>query len=128
MNKPKNEVLTLLAGLTMLVVGLYILSQKVYVYSGFFSGFGIGGMRVSGGLIMVPLIAGILWLFASGGNIFAKILTAVGAIIILASIILSVEFHLRFMTLYDWIILMILIFGGAGLVIRVLLRDRGKDE
>ena len=52
MKKPKHELMTFVAGIVMLVAGLFILSQKVIVSSSFFSSFGglsIWGARVSSG-------------------------------------------------------------------------------
>ena len=37
MKEAKNELMQFVAGIIMLVVGLYIFSQKVIVFSGFFS-------------------------------------------------------------------------------------------
>ena len=51
MKEAKNELMQFVAGIIMLVVGLYIFSQKVIVFSGFFS---FGGGRFSSGLIVVP--------------------------------------------------------------------------
>ena len=117
MKEAKNDLLTLLAGLAMLIAGLFILSQKVHVSTAYYS---LLGFRMSAGLIMVPFICGVIWLFASGGKLGAKILTGLGVAFIVMSIILSVSIHLSTMTLFDWIILLILIFGGIGLVIRAL--------
>ena len=50
MKEAKNELMQFVAGIIMLVVGLYIFSQKVIVFSGFFS---FGGGRFSSGLIVV---------------------------------------------------------------------------
>ena len=49
MKEAKNELMQFVAGIIMLVVGLYIFSQKVIVFSGFFS---FGGGRFSSGLIV----------------------------------------------------------------------------
>ena len=54
MKKPKHELMTFVAGIVMLVAGLFILSQKVIVSSSFFSSFGglsIWGARVSSGMV-----------------------------------------------------------------------------
>ena len=66
MKKPKHELMTFVAGIVMLVAGLFILSQKVIVYSSFFSSFGglsIWGTRISSGMVVIPLIIGIVWMF-----------------------------------------------------------------
>lgn len=120
MRKEKNELLMFLAGLAMLIVGLFILSQKVMVHT---SWWGFGGFRLNGGLIMVPFIAGIIWLFATN-SVGSKILTGLGFVFIIVSIIMSVDFYLMSMTLFDWIVLLILIFGGVGLLAGVLFGNK----
>ena len=82
MRNAKNELLQFLAGVVMLTVGLFIFSQKVVVYSSFMSGFSMGGMRITSGLIVIPLIAGIVWMFVSGASFPSKIMTALGALLI----------------------------------------------
>ena len=109
MKEAKNELMQFVAGIIMLVVGLYIFSQKVIVFSGFFS---FGGGRFSSGLIVVPLIIGIVWMFVSGANFASKVFTVLAAIIIIASVVMTTNIHLSAMTLYDWILILVLIFGG----------------
>ena len=86
MKEAKNELMQFVAGIIMLVVGLYIFSQKVIVFSGFFS---FGGGRFSSGLIVVPLIIGIVWMFVSGANFASKVFTVLAAIIIIASVVMT---------------------------------------
>lgn len=125
MKEAKNELMQFVAGIIMLVVGLYIFSQKVIVFSGFFS-FGVG--RFSSGLIVVPLIIGIVWMFVSGANFASKVFTVLAAIIIIASVVMTTNIHLSAMTLYDWILILVLIFGGAGLVGKVLFAGNFSDD
>lgn len=128
MKSAKNELLQFLAGLVMLITGLFIFSQKVVVYSSFMGGFTMGGMRMTSGLIVVPLIAGIVWMFVSGASFPSKIMTGVGVLLILAGVIASTSIHLTSMSLYDWILLLVLIFGGAGLLAKVLLAGDYKED
>ena len=66
MKKAKNELLQFLAGLAMLIGGLFIFSQKVMVSSMFFGyGFRLGGIHMGNGLIMVPFIIGVVWMFVT---------------------------------------------------------------
>ena len=123
MKEAKNELMQFVAGIIMLVVGLYIFSQKVIVFSGFFS---FGGGRFSSGLIVVPLIIGIVWMFVSGANFASKVFTVLAAIIIIASVVMTTNIHLSAMTLYDWILILVLIFGGAGLVAGNFSDDKGR--
>ena len=125
MKKARNELLQFLAGLAMLIVGLFIFSQKVMVSSGFFGhGFRLGGFHMGNGLIMVPFIIGVVWMFASEGSFASKVFTAVGVLIIIVAIIMTTRISLVYMTLYEWVLILVLIFGGAGLLARILFAGR----
>jgi len=111
-----------LAGLAMLIAGLFIFSQKVLVHTTFFSnGFRIGTFHLNSGMIIIPLIIGIIWLFVRPKSIGGKIVTAIGVLIIIISVIMSTSIRLTTMTLFDWVLILVLIFGGVGLLLRVLL-------
>lgn len=129
MKSAKNELLQFLAGFVMLTTGLFIFSQKVIVFSSFMSGFSMGSMRMTSGMVVVPLIAGIVWMFVTGASFPSKIMTGVGVLLIVVSVIVSTNIYLSSMTLYDWILILVLIFGGAGLLAKVLLvGDYSDDE
>lgn len=124
-----NELFQFVGGLAMLVVGLFILSQKVVVSSGFFgTGIWFGSFHMNNGLIIIPFIIGIIWMFASGGSFLSKVFTGISVLLIIAAIILSTRFYLVHLTLYEWILILVLIFGGAGLLARVLFAMPGKNR
>ena len=127
MKEAKNELMQFVAGVIMLVVGLYILSQKVMVSSsyGFFS---MWGGRFSSGLIVVPLIIGIVWMFATGGSFVSKVFTVLSVILIIASIVASTRIWLVSITMYEWVLILVLIFGGAGLVAKVLFANNKSEK
>lgn len=129
MKKAKNELLQFLAGLAMLIAGLFILSQKVMVSSGFFGyGFRLGGFHMGNGLIMVPFIIGVIWMFASEGSFVSKVFTAAAVLIVVIAIIMTTHISLVHITLYEWALILILIFGGAGLLARILFAGRRTPE
>ena len=127
MKEAKNELMQFVAGIVMLAVGLYIFSQKVIVFSGFGGFFRIGGGRFSSGLIIVPFIIGIVWMFITGANFASKVFTALSVLLIIVSVIMSTHIYLSAMSLYEWILILILIFGGARLVGKVLLAGNGSS-
>lgn len=124
--KKRNPFLQFIIGLLMLVAGGYWFMSSVTVTTGFY-GLRIGNMHVTGGLVIVPFIAGIIWLFLNTDSIGAKILTGAGLIIILASVIMSTTFVFHNRSLYEYLIMIILIFGGAALSLQVLLA-KPKDD
>ena len=126
MKDAKNELMQFVAGVVMLAVGLYIFSQKVIVFSGY-GFFFLGGGRFSSGLIIIPLIIGIVWMFMTD-SFASKVFSALAGLLIVIAVILSTNIHLTSMTLFDWLLILVLIFGGLGFVGRVLLADRKNDE
>lgn len=129
MKNPGNELLQFLGGLAMLIVGLYILAQKVIVSSSFLGGMRLGGLSISNGMIMIPLIIGIIWMFASGGSFISKVFTGMSVLLIVAAIVISTNIYLVNISLYEWVIILVFIFGGVGILAKILLASRpGKTE
>jgi len=114
-----NPFLQFIIGLAMLVAGGYWFLSTVTVTTGFY-GLTFGNTRISGGLVVVPFIAGIIWLFLNFDSIGAKILTGAGLLIILASVIMSTTFIFQRRSLYEYLIMLVLIFGGGALCAQVL--------
>lgn len=124
MKKAKNELLQFLGGLAMLAVGLFILSQKVMVTSTFFGiGMLFGGFHISNGIVIIPFIIGIVWMFASDGSFVSKVFTGFSVLLIIVAIILTTNLRLVRITMFEWILILVLIFGGAGMVAKILLSN-----
>lgn len=125
MKKERNELLEFLGGLAMLVVGLYLFTNKATVQTSFFSGgLSLFGMHLNSGLVIIPFIIGIVWLFVKPSSFGAKLVVGLGILIIIVSVIASTTIRLPRITLYEWILYIILIFGGAGLLARALFGGR----
>lgn len=105
-----------LAGLAMAVAGGYLLTNQVSVTSGYWR---LGGYNAFG-LSLVPLIAGIGMLFFNGRSIVGWLLTLAGAVIILAGIITNLDIYFRETSLFNTIVMLVLLAGGIGLVARSL--------
>ena len=83
---------------------------------------------MSNGLIMVPFIIGVVWMFASAGSFPSKLFTAAGVLIIIAAVIMTTNISLVHITLFEWIVILVLIFGGAGMLARILFAGRQSAE
>ena len=126
--RKQNDLSTFLAGLAMLVAGLYWLTTRVSVSSSFFGGtMALGGMNINSGMIVVPFIVCIIWLFVNPDSFFAKICVGLSVLLIIASIILNTQLHFRSTSLYEYIIMLIFIFGGGALVLKVLCNPKYKE-
>ena len=129
MKKARNELAEFVVGLAMLVVGLYLFMQKVTVSTGFCQGsFNLGGIHVNTGLIVVPFIIGIIMIFIKPESFLSKLVACLGFLLIIVSIISSTTMRLSSITLYEWLLYLVFIFGGLALVCRVLFKSPNKKE
>ena len=110
-------------GLAMLLVGFYLLLSSVRVTSGFGLGhtlFGVGGVGVTGGMILIPMLIGVGMIFYDRRGIFGWILAVGSFLAMLAGIIASVRFRLWNVSAFDLIVMVVLIAGGAGILLSAL--------
>ena len=113
-----------LAGLAMAVAGGYLLTYQVSVTSGYWRPWGYNGF----GLSLVPLVIGIGMLFFNGRSILGWLLTLAGAVIILAGIITHLDIYFRETSLFNTILMLVLLAGGVGLVARSLRSHAVRGE
>ena len=105
-----------LLGLCMAVAGAYLLTTQVMVTSNFWRW---GGFN-SFGLSLIPLIIGIGLLFFNGRSIAGWLLTIAGAVIIVAGILTHLDIYFQPTSLFNTILMLVLLSGGIGLVARSL--------
>ncbi|HEY7481366.1 MAG TPA: hypothetical protein VH680_12700 [Gemmatimonadales bacterium] len=110
-----------LAGFAMVVAGGYLLLTRVTVTSGLWQFWGYNAF----GLSLVPLLIGIGLLFFDGRSVAGWLLAAAGTIIILAGIIANLQVYFRPTSLFDTLLILVLLAGGLGLVARSL-RPQGE--
>jgi len=103
-------------GLLMAVGGAYLLTSQVSVSSGFWSWFGPHTF----GLTLLPLVVGIGLLFFDGRSRLGWLLTAAGAVIIFLGILMNLRIYFEPTSLYNTLIMLVLLAGGLGLVARSL--------
>lgn len=121
MGKRSDFYLFFWGGLIMMVVGLFFLSQKVTVTNLFWgSGFRMMGVHINSGLVIVPLIFSLIWLFIRP-NKGSKIAIVLSVILIIASLIQSTRFYLQYVSLFDWVLMLVLIFGGMAFIAKGLM-------
>jgi hypothetical protein len=107
---------TFFLGLFMAVGGGYLLTQQVTVASGFWSSFGPHTF----GLSLLPLIVGVGLLFFDGNSWFGWILTSAGAVMIFLGILMNLHVYFQPTSLFDTLVMLVLLAGGLGLVARSL--------
>ncbi len=110
-------------GLAMAVAGAYLLTQRVTVTSGFWSFWG----GHSFGLSLLPLIVGAGVLFYDGASRLGWVLTIGGALIVFLGILLNLRIYFEPTSLFDTLLMLVLLAGGVGLVARSLKAHGAKD-
>ena len=103
-------------GLLMVIVGAYLLTTHVTVASSFWSMWGYNTF----GLSLLPLITGIGILFFNGKSMVGWILLVVGIVIILTGILMNLQIYFQATSLFNTLVMIILLAGGIGLIARSL--------
>lgn len=105
-----------LLGLGMAAGGGYLLLNQVTVTSHSWRFFGYDAF----GLSLVPFLFGVGMLFFSGRSILGWLLVLIGTVIIFAGILVNLSIFFRPTSLFNTILILILLVGGLGLVARSL--------
>lgn len=115
--KKASDFIEFYMGILLIISGLFFLLSKAVVHSGFYD-FNIAGLNVSTGLVVIPLMFGIIWLVNNPKSIMARLLTIAGAIFIVGSIIVNIRITFTTTSMFDYLIMMLLIAIGIGLVLK----------
>ena len=108
-----------LLGATMTIAGGYLLLNSLRVLHGFGGSlFAIGGFNVTGGMILIPFIIGIGIIFYDASKWYGWLLAGGSLLALIIGAIASVRFSIQDMSAFDLIIILVLLFGGIGLVLR----------
>ena len=105
-----------LLGLGMAVAGAYMLTSRVTVSGGYWTMWGYNSF----GLSLVPLIFGIGLLFFNGRSVAGWLLLFVGVVIIFAGVLMNLQIYFQQTSLFNTVVMLVLLAGGIGLVARSL--------
>ena len=123
-SKKASDFIEFYMGLLLIIAGLFFLLSKAVVHSGFY-GWSLGGLNISTGVVVVPLMIGIIWLVNNPKSLLARLITIAGAIFIVGSIIINIRISFTTTSMVDYIIMMMLIAGGIGLIVKASFMARG---
>lgn len=131
--------LKFLFGGVLAAVGLYLFFDSVRfttghhgVFSGAFRGRGGGGggrfgETTSMGIVLVPIFIGIVALFFDAKRTWGWAITWLGVAILLIEIVSRVRFYMD-SKLTHVLLMMIMIAGGFGLMLRAYVEDRNRKK
>jgi uncharacterized protein len=103
-------------GAALALAGAWMLTNQVTVSSGYWR---IGGHSAFG-ISLVPLLLGIGLLFFNGRSLWGWVLTAAGAVIIATGIVTNLDVYFRPTSLFNTLVMLVLLAAGIGIVARAL--------
>jgi hypothetical protein len=103
-------------GLALAAAGLYLVFQQTMVASGYWSWWGTNTF----GLTLIPLIFGLGLIFFDGKNVLGWLLSLVGLVVIVTGVVANLHVYFQTTSLYNLLIVLVLITAGLGLMARSL--------
>jgi multisubunit Na+/H+ antiporter MnhF subunit len=119
---------TFLLGLIMATAGGYLLFNQVQVHGGYWHWSGLGGAGRSFGITLLPLLFGVAILFVNGKSFAGRFLTFGGALVIVVGVIANLDIQFQQTSLWNTLIVLVLLVGGVGLIVRSVLPIMNQAE
>ena len=105
-----------LIGLALACVGGYLLTSQVVVTSSYWNFYGTNTF----GVTLIPMLIGVAMLFWNGRSVHGWLLTAAGGLFILAGVIANLHIYFAPTTLFNTIVMLVMLVGGLALILRAL--------
>lgn len=110
-------------GFAMACIGGYLISNQVSIVGSYWSFYGSNTF----GVTLIPMLLGIALLFWNGKSIIGWVLTGAGFLFILAGVIANMHIYFQPTTLFNTIVMLVLLVGGLSLVARSIAAHDTKD-
>ena len=123
-------VVTFLIGLIMTCGGFYLLLNSIVMRASFGFGYRVysfGGFGITSGMIMIPFLFGVGMIFYDRRSSLGWLLAVGSAVALIFGVLSTVNFTLRGMSAFDLMVILVLAFGGIGLLMRSL-GDRPQNN
>ena len=105
-----------LLGFALTCVGAYLLTNQVVVAGSYWSFWGGNTF----GITLIPMLIGVGLLFRDGRSVIGWLLTAAGALFIVAGVLANMHIYFQATTLFNTIVMLVLLVGGLGLIARAM--------
>lgn len=120
-SKTDHVLLHFFMGLILLAAGIFMIMKNTYVGLNWYQ-WRVGGFGIPTGAILLPLFVGIGLLFFNSKSVIGWIVTVIGLVIIVLSIIMSVQIRFATTSMYMFVLMFGCTFAGAGLLLRSLFK------
>jgi len=110
-------------GLVMMIAGGYLFLHNIQVSIGFGLGyqmFSFWGIGITSGYVLIPFMFGVGIIFFNSRNILGWALAIASLVMLGFGVITQTRFHLRNMTAFELITILVLMVGGVGLFLSSL--------
>jgi hypothetical protein len=107
-------------GLIMSCIGGYLLTNHVLVTSSWWRFNGTNAFGIS----LIPFLFGTAMLFWNGRSVIGWLLTISGVLFIFSGIIMNMRIYFQPTSLFDTLIMLVLLVGGVGLIARSMRSSR----
>ena len=107
-------------GIGMVIAGGYMLLNSIRIVHGFGFGHGLynfGGFGVTSGMILLPFIIGVLIIFYDSSKWYGWLIAGGSVLALIVGAIASIRFSFTGMSAFDILVILVLLFGGIGLVL-----------
>jgi len=105
-----------LLGFALAVAGGWLLTNQVVVSGGSWTLWGYSSF----GMSLVPFVLGIALLFFNGRSVIGWLLLIAGLVIIIAGVLVNLHVYFVATSLFNTLLILVLLFGGIGLIARSL--------
>ena len=105
-----------LLGLAMACIGGFLITDKVTIVGSYWNFWG----GSSFGVTLLPMLFGVGILFWNGKSVIGWLLTVAGALFIFAGIIANMHIYFQPTSLFNTVVMLVLLVGGLVLIARSL--------
>lgn len=113
-----------LLGFAMTCVGGYLLTNQVTVAGSYWNFYGSSTF----GVTLIPMIIGVGLLFWNGRSPAGWLLTIAGALFIFAGVIANLHIYFQPTSLFNTIVMLVLLAGGLGLIAKAIRPHKSSDS
>lgn len=114
---PASDPFGIIMGMILLGLGIFLVFQNTYVTTDW-GWYRIGGFQLPSGTIVLPLLAGIGMLFYNSKSVAAWVVTGIGVLAVLVTMLISVRLRFAPTSLFNYILMFGCIGAGLGLITR----------
>ena len=116
---PKGNILTFFVGIIVFLIGVYMIFQNTIISTGF-SLTRMFGFTPNFGIVLLPLLIGIIVLFFNPHNILGWFLIILGILIILMGILMGLRITFMPVSLFEGIFMFGMTAAGIGITLKGL--------